>query len=142
VTVSPETNGAPRHAADPSLGQLVHEVSDSISTIFRGEVELAKAELRSSVKNAGAGVGMFAAAAALLFFSLTFLFIALAEGIIALGLPRWAGYLIVFGLLLVVIAALVFLGVRKVKAVRAPERTIETTRETVDYLKSHPKSVP
>jgi hypothetical protein len=143
VTVIPKSPAEPvRPAADASLGKLVSDASESISTILRGELELAKLELRTSVKNAGVGVGMFVAAAALLFFSLTFLFIALAEGLIALGLPRWAGYLIVFGILLVVIGILVLIGIRKVKAVKAPEKTIETGRETVDYLKSHPKSVP
>jgi hypothetical protein len=139
----PQTKAEPaRPAADASIGQLVSEASESISTILRGELELAKLELRTSLKNAGVGVGMFAGAAVLLVFSLTFLFIALAEGLIALGVPRWAGYLIVFGILLVAVAILVFIGMRKVKAVRAPEKTIETGRETVDYLKSHPKSVP
>jgi hypothetical protein len=133
---------APRHAADePSIGQLVHEASESLSTIIRGEIELAKLELRSSVKNAGTGVGMFGAAGVLLVFSLTFALIALAEGLIALGLPRWAGYLVVFGLLLVIIAVLVFLGVKKVKRVKAPQRTIDTGKDTVAYLKTHPKSV-
>jgi hypothetical protein len=133
----------PRHAADEaSIGQLVHEASESLSTIIRGEIELAKLELRSSVKNGGVGVGMFAAAAVLLGFSLTFGLIALAEGLIALGVPRWLGYLIVFVLLLLIIGVLVFLGIRKVKRVKAPQRTIDTGKDTVTYLKSHPKSVP
>lgn len=143
MTVTPDaTSAAPRHSADPSIGRLVQDASESISTIIRGEIELAKIELRSSVKNARVGVGMFAAAAVLLVFSLTFGLIALAEGIIALGLSRWLGYLIVFGALLVVIGLLVFLGVRKVKRVKAPRQTIATGRETVDYLRSHPKSTP
>jgi uncharacterized membrane protein YqjE len=143
VTVIPEANGAaPRHAADPSIGKLVHEASESMSTIIRGELELAKLELRSSVKNAGVGVGLFAAAGVLLAFSLTFGLIALAEGLIALGLSRWLGYLIVFVILLIVIAVCVFIGIKKVKKVRAPQKTIDTGRQTVDYLKSHPKSTP
>jgi uncharacterized membrane protein YqjE len=139
---------APRHAAapaaahgEPSIGDLVHEASESFSTIMRGEIELAKLELRSSVKNGGVGVGMFGAAAALLVFSLTFGLIALAEGLVALGIWRWAAYLIVFGFLLVLVAALVFLGVKKVKRVKAPQQTIDTGRDTVAYLKTHPKSV-
>ena len=133
----------PRHAAeDPSIGQLVQEASESLSTIIRGEVELAKLELRASVKNAGVGGGMFGAAGVLLAFSMTFGLIALAEGLIALGLPRWAGYLIVFGLLLLIIGLLVLFGVKKVKRVKAPQRTIDTGRDTVAYLKTHPKSVP
>jgi uncharacterized membrane protein YqjE len=143
VTVSSQANDtAARQTADPSLGKLVQSASDSISTIVRGELELAKLELRSSVKNAGVGAGLFAAAGVLLAFSLTFALIALAEGLIALGLYRWLGYLIVFVMLLAIIAAFVFIGYRKVKAVRGPEKTIETGRETVGYLKSHPKSVP
>jgi hypothetical protein len=133
---------APQHAAEPSIGQLVHEASESLSTIIRGEIELAKLELRSSVKNAGVGGGMFAAAGVLLVFSLTFGLIALAEGLIAIGLYRWLGYLVVFALLVLIVGMLVFLGIKKVKRVKAPQRTIDTGRDTVAYLKSHPKSAP
>jgi uncharacterized membrane protein YqjE len=125
-----------------SIGDLVKASLDSVSTIVRGEIELAKLELKSSVKNAGVGVGMFVAAAILLVFSLTFGFIALAEGLIAAGLYRWLGYLVVFALFVAIAAALVFLGIKKVKAVKAPQQTIETGRDTVAYLKSHPSSVP
>ena len=127
---------------EPSLGQLVHDASESISTIIRGEIELAKLELRSSVKNAGVGIGLFAAAAVLLVFSLTFGLIALAEGLIAIGLYRWLGYLVVFALLLAFIALFVLIGIRQIKRVKAPRQTITTGRETVGYLKSHPKSAP
>ena len=133
---------APVPPADPSIGKLVADASESISTIVRGEIELAKLELRSSVKNAGVGVGMFAAAAVLLVFSLTFGLIALAEGLIAIGLSRWLGYLAVFVLLLLVIGALAFLGFRKVKRVKAPQQTIDMGKDTVAYLKSHPRATP
>jgi uncharacterized membrane protein YqjE len=136
------TRAAPKHTAEPSLGALVAEASASMSTILRGEIELAKLELKSSVKNAGVGAGLFAAAGVLLVFSLTFGLIALAEGFIAMGLYRWLGYLIVFVLLLLIIGLCVFIGVKKVKRVRAPRQTIDTGRDTVAYLKSHPKSVP
>jgi uncharacterized membrane protein YqjE len=124
---------------EPSLGQLVADASASLSTIVRGEIELAKLELRSSVRNVGAGVGMFIAAAVLLVFSLTFGLIALAEGLVALHIWRWAAYLIVFGFLLVIIALLVVFGIRTVKRVRAPQRTIETGKDTVAYLKANAK---
>ena len=120
-----------------SLGALVAEASESISTILRGEIELAKLELRSSVKNVGVGVGFFATAGVLSVFSLVFGFIALAEGIIALGTSRWLGYLIVFGFIMVVVGLLVFLGIRKVKRVKAPERTIATSKDTIAYLKAN-----
>jgi hypothetical protein len=121
--------------APPSLGQLVSDASTHMSTLVRSEIELAKLELRTSVKNAGTGAGAFIGAAVVFVFSLTFGFLALAEGLVALGLWRWAAYLVVFGLQLVIVAVLAFLGIRKVKRVKAPEKTIATTKETVDYLK-------
>jgi hypothetical protein len=124
------------NAAEPSLGKLVSDASVHMSTLVRSEIELAKLELRTTAKNAGTGVGAFVGAAVVFVFSLTFGFLALAEGLVAAGLWRWAAYLIVFGFQLLIVALLVFIGIRKVKRVKAPEKTIQTTKETVDYLKS------
>ena len=134
---APGTATGGRHAAEQSLGDLVSEASTHLSVLIRSEIELAKLELRSSVKNAGVGVGMFAAAAVVLVFSLVFGFLTLAEGIAALGLDRWLAFLIVFGFQLLLVGAFAFLGIKKVKRVKAPERTIRTTKETVAYMKSH-----
>ncbi len=119
----------------PSIGSLVAEASQNFSTLLHGEIELAKLEVKSSFRNAGAGVVMFLAAAVLLVFSLTFGLIALAEGLIALDIWRWAAYLIVFGFLVLVAGLLIFLGVRKVKRVKAPQQTIDTTKATVSALR-------
>jgi hypothetical protein len=127
---------ADRHAEDPSIGQLIAEASQSLSTLVHNEIELAKLELKSSVRHAGAGAGLFAAAGVVLAFSLTFGFLALAEGLVAAGLWRWVAYLVVFGMQLAVVGGCVYLGVKKVKRIRAPERTIETSKETVAYLKA------
>jgi hypothetical protein len=119
----------------PSIGSLVPEATKDLSTVLRGEIELAKLELTSTVKYAGAGAGFFVGALVLVLFSLTFGFIALAEGLVALHIWRWAAFLIVFGFLLLVVAALVWLGIRSVKRVKAPKRTIATGKETMAYLK-------
>ena len=134
------TNGnapAVAPADGQSIGDLVSDASKHVSTLIQGEIELAKLELRSSVKNAGTGAGMFAGAVVLLVFSLTFLFISLAEGFVALGVPRWLAYFLVFLILAIVVAILVWLGMKKVKRVKGPERTIATSRETVEYLKTN-----
>ena len=128
-----------KHAAQPSVGQLVSEASTHFSTLLHSEIELAKLELKSSVKNAGTGVGFFLAAAVVLVFSLTFGFIALAEGINALGLSRWLSYLIVFGAQLLIVGLAVIVGIRKVKRVKAPERTISVSKDTVAYLQTNIK---
>ena len=70
-----------------------------VSTLIRGEVELAKAEVGKSAKKAGIGAGAFGAAGVVLAFSGFFFGIALAEFLTWLGLERWISYLIVWFLL-------------------------------------------
>ena len=132
-------SNVPSSSTEPSIGQLAASASTHLSTIIRGEVELAKTELKVSVKNGGIGVAMFAVAGIIGAFSLTFLFITLAELIHFFGLWRWASYGIVFAVLALVAAVIALIGLRKVKKVKAPERTITTTKDTVAYLK-HPTS--
>lgn len=140
---APAQPGAPvppagsEHLTQTSLGDLVSEASTHLSVLVRSEIELAKLELRSSVKNAGTGIGLFGAAAVVLVFSLTFGFLALAEGLAALGIYRWLAFLIVFALLVLFAGLFAFIGFKKVKKVKAPERTIATSKETVAYLRSH-----
>jgi uncharacterized membrane protein YqjE len=140
VTVATTTSDEASGDTQPSIGELVQEASTQFSAVLHGEIELAKLELRSSVKNAGAGVGLFAGAVVLLVFSLTFGLLALAEGINAAGIWRWAAFLIVFGFLLLLIGLMVFIGIKKVKRIKAPERTIATSKETVAALKNRGQS--
>jgi uncharacterized integral membrane protein len=114
----------------------VQQASTYLSTMVHGEIELAKSEITTSVKNAGTGVGFFIGAAVALFFAMMFILIAAAEGLVALGVPRSAAYLIVFGFLCLVMGILVWLGIRKVKKVKAPERTISETKETAAFLRN------
>ena len=53
-----------RPAADsrPSIGELLADVSQDVTTLLRQEVELAKAEVKQSATRAGKGAGMFAGA--------------------------------------------------------------------------------
>jgi uncharacterized membrane protein YqjE len=132
VTANPNVAGT---SQQPSIGTLVAEATSSFSTLLHGEIELAKLEIKSSVRNAGTGAVMFAAAALLLAFSLTFGLIALAEGLVALHIWRWAAYLIVFGFLVLLASLLALIGVRRVKKVRAPQQTIDATKDTVTALR-------
>jgi uncharacterized membrane protein YqjE len=132
----------PKHASDtagrsePSIGELVKDATTQLSTVIHGEIELAKLELKSSFKFGGTGVVLFAVAAIVVVFSLTFLFIGLAELLARYLVPRWAAFLIVFGFLLLVAGLAGFIGFRMVKRVKAPTRTIETTKDTVTALRN------
>jgi uncharacterized membrane protein YqjE len=124
---------------EPSVGELVRRASENVSTLVRAEIELAKAELSSTVKRAGVGGGMLAAAAALLLFSVPFLFVMLAELLHFFGLWRWLSYLIVWVLFLLLAGVLALLGRAQLKKMRAPERTIRTAKDTAAWAK-HPTS--
>lgn len=115
--------------ADASLGDLVREAAAHFSTLFRSEVELAKAEVTTEVRKGIKGSIFFVLALAILLFSLFFLFIMVAE-VLAIWLPQWAGFGIVFGLMLAVAGVCALLGWRRMRSIRKPERTISTVRDT------------
>lgn len=125
-----------QHASEPSIGSLVADAHESLSALIHGEIELAKFELRDSVKNAGTGVVFFVIAGVVALLSLPFLFVALAEGLVAIGLWRWLSYLLVFIMFMGIAGLSGFIGFKKVKKVKAPTETIETTKSTVAALRS------
>jgi uncharacterized membrane protein YqjE len=124
---------------EPSVGELVRRASEHVSTLVRGEVELAKTELSSTVKRAGIGGGMLAAAGVILLFSVPFLFVVIAEVLVAVGLPRWLSYLIVWVFFLLVAGVLALVGRRQLKKLRKPERTLQTAKDTAAWAR-HPTS--
>ena len=115
--------------ADASLGELVRDAATHFSTLFRAEVELAKAEVTAEVRKGVKGSVFFIIALTIVLFSLFFLFITIAE-ILAIWLPQWAGFAIVFGLMVASAAAFALLGWGRVRSIRKPERTISTIRDT------------
>lgn len=125
----------PPKPAQPSVGELAKQASEQMSTLIRSEVELAKTEVSTQAKRAGLSVALFVVAGALALYALTFGFIALAEGLNALGLTRWLSFLIVFVLLALVAGVLVLVGVKKIKRVGAPRRTIDSLKETAELTK-------
>ncbi|MGH3766219.1 MAG: phage holin family protein [Pseudonocardiaceae bacterium] len=115
--------------ADASFGELVREAATHFSTLFRSEVELAKAEVTAEVRKGVKGSLYFIVALTIILFSLFFLFITVAE-VLAIWLPQWAGFGIVFGLMVTTAGAFALLGWRRVRSIRKPERTISTVRDT------------
>ena len=118
---------------DPSIGDLVKDATAQVSTLVRAEVELAKAEITRDVKRGLTGSVFFIAALTVLFYSTFFLFFFLAE-LLDTWLWRWAAFLIVFGIMVVVAAVLALFGYLKVRRIRGPKQTIESVRETREAL--------
>ena len=123
---------------DPTIGRLVSDASRDISTLINKEIQLAKSELKVSVKAGGTGIGLFAAAAFLVVLAVIMLSVAFAYFINWNGdglALQWA-FLIVFAVYVLVAALLGFIGYRKVRQVRPPDRAIEQAQETKRALTS------
>ena len=122
---------------EPTIGRLVSDASRDISSLLRKEIELAKSELKVSVRAGGTGLALFAAAAFIVVLAIIMLSVAIAYFINwnGQGLSLHWAFLIVFGFYLLLAALLAYIGIRKVKQVRAPERAIEQGREIPKALK-------
>jgi hypothetical protein len=120
---------------DPTIGKLVVDATRDISELVNKEITLAKQELKVSMTNAGVGVGLFAAAAFLLVLAVIMLSVSAAYFIHWAGLGLHWSFLIVFGFYVLLAALLGFIGVLKVKKVKAPERAIAQGKEIPRALK-------
>lgn len=124
---------------DQSMGALVRDASQHVSTLVRAEIELAKSEVVGEVRKGLKGSIYFIIAAVVALYSSFFFFFFLGW-LIDVWLPTWASFLIVFGLMLVVAALFGLLGYRKVRKLRAPERTIGSVKETAAALRPQRES--
>jgi amino acid transporter len=120
---------------EPTIGKIVGDVSKDVSALIRSEIELAKSEVKVSVKAGGVGLGLFAAAVFLVLLAVIMLSVALAYFIHFTGLDLAWCFLIVFGGYVLVALLLAFVGYRSVKKVRKPEHSIEQLKETRAVLK-------
>ncbi|MEU1130265.1 phage holin family protein [Streptomyces sp. NPDC005900] len=134
--------------AERSLGQLVASATGEMSALVHDEIALAKAQLRQDVKRGAIGGGAFAAAGAVLIFSLPMLSFALAYGI-----RTWSGwnlavcFLLSFAANVLVAGALALIGVvfaKKAKKGKGPQKVAASAKQTAAVLgnvKPHPRAV-
>lgn len=112
-----------------SIGALVSDATTQMSSLFRSELELAKAELAQEAKKGAIGGGLFGVAGTVALYSSFFFFFFLAELIADLWLARWAAFLIVFLLMLILAGLFALIGFKKLRKLRAPEKTIASVNE-------------
>ncbi len=130
----------PAPADEPTIGRLVTDAQRDLRALISKEIELAKSELKVSFTAGGVGLALFAAAGFVLVLAVIMLSVAIAY------LIHWNGdgldlhwaFLIVFGFYVLVAMLMVYVGVRKMKKVRAPEKAIEQGREIPRALRGRP----
>lgn len=111
-----------------SLGTLVSNATEQVSTLVRSEIELAKAEVVGEVKKGALGGGLLAGAGVIALYS-TFFFFLFVAALLAQWMPWWAAFLIVFLAMIAVAGILALVAFKKIKAMRAPEKTISSVNE-------------
>ena len=135
-----ETNG--QDLRDESIAELVKRLAEQTNTLVKQEIELAKAELTQKGKIAGAGAGMLGAAALvglLAAGALTACLIALLQTAID---HTWLAALIVALVYAAIAIPLALRGRDRIRAATppAPEQTIESVKEDVEWAKTRTRS--
>src|SRR6266446_8210717 len=87
------SNYAPE--SERTIGTVVRDLTEHISSLFRSEIELLKLELKDTFGKLGGGVALFIGAAFLGVFGVGFLFVTIVLGLVRLGVPAWVSTLIV-----------------------------------------------
>lgn len=142
VRAIPLTEDDPsRDAGSQSIGGLVRDATTHLSTLMRAEIELARSEITAEVKKGLLGSIFFLIALTLALLATPFLLVTIAL-VIAIWLPQWAGFAIVFGLMLGGAGGFAYLGYRRVRRIRAPQRTISSVKDTAAALSRRESDQP
>ena len=120
---------------DRSIGQLVADALDDVRAIIDHEKALAKAEIAQAAKAGGIGAGLLLGAVSMIGLAVIYLLISAAEGLVEAGMTRWAAFLLVGGVLLVVGVVLAGVGALMLKRVRGPQRAVAQGKGTVEDVK-------
>jgi hypothetical protein len=136
MTVPPEAHGGHRpDVEDVSVGQLLGNVSQDLSTLLRQELALAKAELKTEAAKAGKGGGMLGAAGFAGYLVVLFASIALWWAL-ANVMDEGLAALIVAAVWAVIGGVLYSVGRGKLREMNPkPERTVDTIKQVPDAIK-------
>jgi hypothetical protein len=128
-------NVEPKPQADPSIGELVSQLSSQTSRLVRDELKLAQTEFRETVKHAGLGAGLLSAAGLLAVLGLA-TFVTSAIAALALVLPLWAAALVI-GLVLFAAAGIAGLISKKQlqQSDPVPQQTVASVKQDINEVK-------
>jgi len=123
----------PRH--DESIGNLISQVAGDVSTLFRQEVALAKAELKEEAAKTAKAGGMLAGAGFAGYMVAVLLSLALVFALGAVMPLGWAA-VIVAVVWAIVGGVLYAVGRNRMKDVDpVPRQTVETLREDAQWVR-------
>lgn len=115
-------------ARNESLGEMFAGLAERLSTLFRQEIKLAKAEATASAKQAGTGIGLITGAAIGGFFVLMFLSLALTWALGNVMNLGWAALAVAI-IWAVIAAVLAVLGKKRLEKMQGMPQTQESLQE-------------
>lgn len=132
------TRDAARPAVeDASTVQLLTRASEQVSVLVRQEIALARTEITTRAKVAGAGAGMLVAAGLVALLGAGAL-VATAVVALDLVLATWLAALVVTIVLLAVAGVLALVGTKALGRATPPvQHTVESIRRDVDTIKGN-----
>jgi hypothetical protein len=122
-----------------SVSDVLQEIVRNIQEMVRSELRLAKVEMRDELGRAVSSGLWIAAGAAGAVSAWTFLLWTLTYGL-ATQMPMWTATLVVAVIMAAVAAVLMMGGIRRARRIQPiPERTVESVKESLEWMKQPTK---
>lgn len=122
----------------PSIKDLVSRTVADAQRLARAQMALLQTEMSATGERIGKGGALGAVAALMAFFGLMFLLLTLAFVLVALGLPIWAGMLIVAVIVLIVATITALLAKREFDNAKPPKIALDELERTKAALTGSP----
>lgn len=110
------------------IKELVSEFLEQGRRLMRAEMQLARAEVRDELKKTSAG-GALAAGGGVVLLLGAITFVAFLVIALAAVMPLWLSALIVSVVLLAAGAGIAYAGIKQLKTIHGPTKTIQTLKE-------------
>lgn len=136
MSAPPAGSPVPATEGRASVGELLSDVAEDLSTLMRQEVELAKAEVRQSAVRAGKGAGLLAGAGISGHMALLFASAAAWWGLGDVIGHAWSA-LVVGAAWLIIAAVTGQLGRREITAISGAPQTADTLRQIPAAVKGN-----
>ncbi|HVL24356.1 MAG TPA: phage holin family protein [Thermomicrobiales bacterium] len=127
--------------SDETLGTLVAGIVEDLQSIVRGEVQLAKTELKEDAGKLGRGAGMLAGGALVGLVGFIFLMLGVTY-LLNKSMQMWIAAGVVGVVLLVIAAIVAMAGKNQMSAASlTPQQTIDSVKEDQQWASRQIKSV-
>jgi hypothetical protein len=126
---------------EPSIKDLVTKAAANAQRLAKAQTALLKTELSESGGKVGLGGGLGIATVMIAGFATLFLLLTLAFVLVALGLPVWAGMLIVAILLIIAGTVTALLARKSFEGAKGPTLALEEFEKTKAALSGKPQVI-